>query len=102
VIRLAKHGLLKGILFFLLAISWGILAIPDVSLAADSIPRITIQELKSKMDNQENIFIIDVRTGEDYASTKVKIKGAVRIPVDRLADRYKEIPADSEIITYCS
>lgn len=99
---MAKHVFLKAIIFPLVAISWGILAIPDVSLAADSIPRITIQELKSKIDNQENIFIIDVRTGTDYASSKVKIKGAVRIPVDQLAERSKEIPVDSEIIAYCS
>ena len=99
---MVKNSLLKGIVFSLLALAWSILAIPCVLLAADSISRITIQELKSKMDNHENIFIIDVRTGTDYASSKVKIKGAARIPVDQLAERSKEIPADSEIIAYCS
>jgi rhodanese-related sulfurtransferase len=88
--------------FLLLAIGWIILVIPHVSFAEDNVPRITIQELKSKMDNGEKILIIDVRTGEDYASSKVKIKGAVRIPVNALEERQKELPKDREIITYCS
>jgi 3-mercaptopyruvate sulfurtransferase SseA len=99
---LLKYGLLTKIVAPLFIIGWSLLTISGFSLAADSIPRITIQELKAKMDNRENIFIIDVRTGEDYARSKAKIKGAVRIPVDRLAERYREIPEASEIITYCS
>jgi len=77
-------------------------AIPTVCHAADDIPRITIQELKAKMDRAEDITILDVRSGEDYQASQYKIRGAVRIPLDQLADRSNELPAEKETIAYCA
>jgi len=74
--------------------------IPAMLRASDSIPRMTIQELKEKMNSGEQVVILDVRSGEDYLKSTVKIKGAVRIPVDQLKDRHRELPANVEIITY--
>ncbi len=54
------------------------------------------------MDKGEDIVIIDVRTGEDYQGSRIKIKGAVRIPIVQLEERYKEIPKDKQIILYCT
>lgn len=90
-------------IFFLVSVAGLILGfLPAASLAEDSIPRITIQELKEKMDRAEPIVILDVRSGDDYARSQVKITGAIRIPGIQLKDRYKELPADREIITYCA
>ncbi len=47
-------------------------------------------------------MIIDVRTGNDYEGSKIKIKGAVRISIVQMEERYKELPKDKEIITYCT
>jgi len=69
---------------------------------ADDVPRITVQELKAKMDKGEDLVIIDVRTGDDYERSKIKIKGAVRIPIVKIEDRYRELPEDKQIITYCT
>lgn len=69
---------------------------------ADSIPRMTIQELKEKMDKGDRIIILDVRTAEDYSTSPYKITGAVRIPLDQLKSRYTELPAAAEIVAYCS
>ncbi len=99
---MARYRLLIRDAFLLLAIGSLVLIIPHILFAADDVPRITIQELKSKMDMGENVLIIDVRSGEDYASSKVKIKGAVRIPLKALEQRQKELPQDREIITYCA
>jgi hypothetical protein len=96
-----KHLAIR--LFFFLFSAGLILSLtPVVSKAADNVPRITIQELKEKMDRAENIVILDVRSGEDYASSKVKITGAIRIPLDQIAARSKELPAEKEIIAYCA
>jgi rhodanese-related sulfurtransferase len=69
---------------------------------SDEAPRITVQELKSKMDKGEEIVIIDVRTGLEYDRSKSKIKGSIRIPILQLAERSKELPKDKEIVTYCT
>jgi rhodanese-related sulfurtransferase len=61
-----------------------------------------VQELKAKMDKGEGLVVVDVRTGKDYEGSKIKIKGAVRIPIVQLEERYRELPMDKEIITYCT
>lgn len=74
------------------------IVIPLVAAANDGMPRVTIEELKAKMDKGADIIILDVRTSE----SKTKIKGALRIPPRDIETRYKELPIDKEIITYCS
>jgi 3-mercaptopyruvate sulfurtransferase SseA len=64
--------------------------------------RITIQQLKQKLDNKEDIVILDVRSNSSYLGSTVKIKGAVRIPPEEIEQRLKELPKDKEIITYCT
>jgi len=67
-----------------------------------SVPRITAQELKAKIDKGEDILIIDVRTGFDYERSKIKIKDAVRISIVRIEEKAGELPRDKEIVTYCT
>ena len=88
--------------FFLITLGFTVSFIPVIAQAADDVPRIMIQELKVKMDQAEDIVILDVRSGEDYASSKIKITGAVRIPLDQLESRYQELPTGREIIAYCA
>ena len=66
-------------------------------------------ELKKKIDNHENIFILDVRTPQEYKSWKLSYdnqQDPKLIPVDRLflndSDLLKEIPKDKEVVTVCS
>ncbi|MDA3642659.1 metalloregulator ArsR/SmtB family transcription factor [Saccharopolyspora indica] len=46
-----------------------------------------------------DVVVLDVRPHEEYAAGH--IPGAVSIPVDELADRLDDIPADQEIVAYC-
>ena len=81
----------------------GIFLLPTMVIAADdAVPRITIEELKAKMDKGQDILVLDVRTGRSYDGSKVKIKGALRIAPDEVETRYKELTKDKEIITYCT
>lgn len=77
--------------------------LPAIVFAADdSVPRITKEELKAKMDKGQDIIVLDVRTGGSYDGSKVKIKGALRIAPDEVETRYKELTKAKEIITYCT
>ena len=74
-----------------------------VAMAAnDSVPRIAKEQLRAKMEKGEDIIVLDVRTGMSYKGSDIKIKGAMRIPPDAIDMRYKELPPDKEIITYCT
>jgi rhodanese-related sulfurtransferase/DNA-binding transcriptional ArsR family regulator len=45
------------------------------------------------------VAVLDVRPAEEYANGH--IPGALSIPLDQLADRLAELPADIEIVAYC-
>ncbi|AEA26512.1 Rhodanese-like protein [Pseudonocardia dioxanivorans CB1190] len=44
-------------------------------------------------------IVLDVRPAPEYAAAH--IPGAVSIPLDELAGRLEEIPADQEVVAYC-
>ena len=64
--------------------------------------RITIGELKQKLDQGEPVFIIDTRGPGAWESSDVKIKGAVRLHYHDLEARLDEVPRDRTIVTYCT
>ena len=94
--------LCKGLFLLLSIVFVNHLSGPAVFCQTDDVPRITVQELKAKIDKGEDLVVVDVRTGKDYEGSRIKIKGAVRIPIVQLEERYKELPMDKEIITYCT
>ena|SRR3989344_6380643 len=57
------------------------------------------EELKKKLENKKNIFLLDVRTPEEFEEQR--IKGSINIPINELQERLNEIPKDKEIITIC-
>jgi len=99
---MTMRRLLKGLFLSLLFVLLNQLIVPAAFSATDIVPRITVQELKAKMDKGEDIVIIDVRTGREYEESKIKMKGAIRIPIVQLENRINELPRDKEIITYCT
>ena len=65
------------------------------------------EELKTKLDSDEPVVIIDVRSSETYANSEQKIKGAIHVKVRRLKYRLglaplKDAPKNRQIVTYCS
>ncbi|XVV06014.1 ArsR/SmtB family transcription factor [Actinosynnema sp. CA-248983] len=60
--------------------------------------QVTRQELLRRVESG-SATVIDVRPREEYAAGH--IPGAVSIPVDELAERLAELPADQEIVAYC-
>ncbi|HXG91918.1 MAG TPA: rhodanese-like domain-containing protein [Blastocatellia bacterium] len=81
-------------------------ASPSTTQAAPAtdaeVERITVDELKAKITNKEPVVIIDSRSQGSYDSSDIKIKGAIRIPMDEVQARMKELPRDKEIVVYCT
>ncbi len=57
-------------------------------------------ELKEKLQEKEDIFLLDVRTPEEYNNWK--IEEAVNIPVNEVISSLEKIPKEKEIITICA
>jgi len=64
--------------------------------------RISPERLKSKLDAGEPLVILDVRTRESMTEFPYVIPGSLIIPAEGIDDRRQEIPADKELIVYCS
>ncbi len=60
---------------------------------------ISPEELKKKLDKNENLLIVDTR--KDTRSLK-SIDGAILIPSSELIDKQNALPKNKTIILYCS
>ena len=62
---------------------------------------ITVEELKKRLDKNENIFLIDVREPDEFSSAH--IEGAVNIPVHDVPGAVDILPEDLDqpIVSIC-
>lgn len=61
---------------------------------------ITADEVKSRMKSGENLFFVNLRHHQDWDLAVMKVRGALRVPDDRLEQHLAEIPRDRAIIVY--
>ncbi len=66
------------------------------------ISRITVAELKEKLDAQEEITIVDLRHSMDFESEPETIPGAFRMDTRELQENDERLPRDRDIILYCT
>lgn len=66
------------------------------------VPRMTIEELRKKLDGNEPLTVLDVRGAADYANSGFKIIGALRIPLEELSGRAAELDPEQEVAAYCT
>ncbi len=68
-----------------------------------AITNITAEEVKAKIDRQEDIVLLDVRTPAEFDGPLGHIDGALLIPLNELQNRAAELDSlkDKEIIVYC-
>jgi len=66
------------------------------------VARITPEELMSIITSGTEVTVVDLRRTIEVEIDKTKLPGAIWIDLDELENRYQEIPADREVILYCS
>jgi hypothetical protein len=64
------------------------------------VPRITPQELKEKLDANEDVIVVDARSRKEYDS--LHIPGALSIPLSEIEERHGELSQEREIVLYCT
>jgi membrane protein DedA with SNARE-associated domain/rhodanese-related sulfurtransferase len=64
--------------------------------------RITVAELRQKLDAGENPFILDLRSKAELEQNPSVIRGAIHLVVNEIETRHHEFPRDRDIILYCS
>lgn len=68
---------------------------------------ITVEELKAKLERNEPVTIIDVRSSEGFANSTTTVKGSIHFKLRKLKSRLryaplKDLPRNGEIVTYCA
>ena len=63
---------------------------------------ISAEQAKEMLDRGDPIVWVDARNPVAWGSSKDKLPGAVRVPVDEVDAHLNEIPRDATAITYCT
>lgn len=66
--------------------------------AEDRFEGISREELLNRMASA-SVTLLDVRPSDEYA--RGHLPGAINVPLETLADRLSELPADQDIVAYC-
>jgi rhodanese-related sulfurtransferase len=64
--------------------------------------RITVEELKRRMEAGEGFTVIDVRNPQAWAESDTQIPEAIRVPLDELDENLSRIPKNRPVVAYCT
>jgi rhodanese-related sulfurtransferase len=64
--------------------------------------RITVDELKRRMEAGEDFTLIDVRNPQAWAESDTMLPEAIRVPPDKLEDNLPRIPRNRPVVAYCT
>jgi sulfur-carrier protein adenylyltransferase/sulfurtransferase len=70
----------------------------NAQAAADEVPEITVQELKAKMDNDDNLNVLDVREPHEYEVANIGVR---LIPLGELPQRLAELDQNESFAIHC-
>jgi rhodanese-related sulfurtransferase/DNA-binding transcriptional ArsR family regulator len=65
----------------------------------DGLEAVTREELYGRLSSGDDLFVIDVRPGEEFAAGH--LPSAVSIPLEELKKRLHQVPKDREVVAYC-
>jgi phage shock protein E len=68
--------------------------------AAAGVRHLSAAEARTLLAQNEQVFVLDVRTLGEYR--QVRLADAQLIPIDQLARRLGEIPANRPVLIYCA
>lgn len=71
---------------------------PETEESNINTDELTVEELKAKLDNSEDIFLLDVREVHEYEICNL---GGYLIPLNDLPNRIHELDSFKEIVAYC-
>jgi len=106
--RLAEHlaSLGGGLLVLFLGLLAAYIAYKFVArrrfLRELRISRITVDELKKKLDSGEELVIVDLRHSMEFEADPETIPGAFRMDAKELEEKNDRLPRDREVILYCT
>jgi rhodanese-related sulfurtransferase len=69
---------------------------------AENPSRVTVADVNALIERGEPVAFIDSRNPIAWGSSKVKLPGALRIPIDDVERHLPTLPRDRQLIVYCT
>jgi rhodanese-related sulfurtransferase len=63
---------------------------------------VTVDEVAALAERGEPLAFVDTRNPIAWGSSRIKIPGAVRVPIDMVEDHLQALPRDRRLIVYCT
>lgn len=73
--------------------------IPTAGVSASPI---TVDEVKGLLEQGQPVTFVDARNPIAWGSSKVKLPGAIRVPLDEADTLLPRLPRDRHLIVYCT
>jgi rhodanese-related sulfurtransferase len=64
--------------------------------------RLQVSDVNALLERGEPVAFIDSRNPIAWGSSKVKLPGALRIPIDEVERHLPTLPRDRRLIVYCT
>lgn len=64
--------------------------------------RLTVDDVKDLLARDEPLTFVDSRNPIAWGSSRVKLPGAVRVPIDAVEPHLPSLPRDRRLIVYCT
>ena len=64
--------------------------------------RVTVDEVKQRMDRGEKFTFVDTRNPKAWAEADTKLPNAIRVSAEEVEQHLDQIPHDRTVITYCT
>ena len=64
--------------------------------------RLSVSDVNALLERGEPVAFIDSRNPIALGSSKVKLPGALRIPIDEVERHLPTLPRDRRLIVYCT
>ena len=68
------------------------------SATKETVPEISVEDLKRKLDAKEDVYVLDVREPHEYQICNI---GGHLIPLGELPNRLRELDPKQEIVVHC-
>ena len=63
---------------------------------------LSVAEVRTILERGDPVTFIDSRNPIAWASSKIKARGAVRVPIDEVPEHLNTLPRDQQLIVYCT
>jgi 3-mercaptopyruvate sulfurtransferase SseA len=72
----------------------------EIPSKSSEVPRMPVDEFKTRLDDGQEIVIVDTRSQASYDLKR--IPGAIWVPSANLPSPLDDVPLDQEIVLYCT